>query len=256
MADAKNTLVAIERDTALRNAVIDAALDCIIMMDQEGLVVEFNPAAEQVFGYTREEAVGATLADLVIPKNLRDAHHNGLLNYLKTGEHAVLNKRIEVPATNKAGDELLVEDGVDLGEGAGIEQGPAQRADPVHEIGRQRARDDEVGPKGGAHDPKVDREGEGVTWDEPVFADNLRVDRVVNKGGLRPGMALQWGTYDVAYVAYDAAGNTATCGFKIYVLESFCPPLDPPEGGSQSCEDWGPGGRFKVCRIACNDGLR
>ena len=95
-----------------------------------------------------------------------------------------------------------------------------------------------------------------VTWDEPVFADNLRVDRVVNKGGLRPGMALQWGTYDVAYVAYDAAGNTATCGFKIYVLESFCPPLDPPEGGSQSCEDWGPGGRFKVCRIACNDGLR
>ena len=109
MADAKNTLVAIERDTALRNAVIDAALDCIIMMDQEGLVVEFNPAAEKVFGYTRDEAVGATLGDLIIPENLRDAHHNGLLHYLKTGEHAVLNKRIEVPATNKAGDELLVE---------------------------------------------------------------------------------------------------------------------------------------------------
>lgn len=109
MADAKNTLVAIERDTALRNAVIDAALDCIIMMDQDGLVVEFNPAAEQVFGYTREEAVGATLAELVIPENLRDAHHNGLEHYLKTGEHAVLNKRVEVPATNKAGDDLMVE---------------------------------------------------------------------------------------------------------------------------------------------------
>ncbi|MEL6725000.1 MAG: PAS domain S-box protein, partial [Pseudomonadota bacterium] len=73
MADAKTTLVAIERDSALRNAVIDAALDCIIMMDQDGLVVEFNPAAEQVFGYTREEAVGALLADLVIPQNLRNA---------------------------------------------------------------------------------------------------------------------------------------------------------------------------------------
>lgn len=109
MADAKNTLVAIQRDTALRNAVIDAALDCIIMMDQDGLVVEFNPAAEQVFGYTREEAVGATLADLVIPENLRNAHHTGLMHYLKTGEHAVLNKRVEVPATNKAGDDLLVE---------------------------------------------------------------------------------------------------------------------------------------------------
>ena len=77
MADAKSTLVAIERDTALRNAVIDAALDCIIMMDQEGLVVEFNPAAEKVFGYSREEAIGATLAELVIPPKLRDAHHDG-----------------------------------------------------------------------------------------------------------------------------------------------------------------------------------
>lgn len=109
MAETKKTLVAIERDTALRNAVIDAALDCIIMMDQHGIVVEFNPAAERVFGYTREEAVGGTLAELIIPENLRDAHHGGLVKYLETGEHAVLNKRIEVPATNKAGDELLVE---------------------------------------------------------------------------------------------------------------------------------------------------
>lgn len=109
MAEAKKTLVAIERDTALRNAVIDAALDCIIMMDQHGIIVEFNPAAEQVFGYSREEAVGATLSDLIIPASLQDAHHTGLEKYLKTGEHAVLNKRVEVPAMNKAGDDLLVE---------------------------------------------------------------------------------------------------------------------------------------------------
>lgn len=109
MADVKKTLVAIERDNALRNAVIEAALDCIIMMDQEGLIVEFNPAAEKTFGYTREEAVGGVLADLIIPKALQGAHHTGLAHYLNTGEHAVLNKRVEVPATNKAGDELLVE---------------------------------------------------------------------------------------------------------------------------------------------------
>ena len=40
------------------------------------------------------------------------------------------------------------------------------------------------------------------------------------------------------------------------IIGSFCPPLDPPVGGIQSCEDWGPGGRFKVCRIACNEGLK
>ena len=42
-----------------------------------------------------------------------------------------------------------------------------------------------------------------VNWDEPIFTDNVRVERVINKGGLKPGQALQWGTYDVAYVAYD-----------------------------------------------------
>ena len=109
MAENVTTLAAIERDAALRNAVIDAALDCIIMMNQDGLVVEFNPAAERVFGYERHEAVGARLADLIIPENLRGAHHDGLQKYLATGEHAVLNKRVEVPAVNKAGEELLVE---------------------------------------------------------------------------------------------------------------------------------------------------
>ena len=60
-----------------------------------------------------------------------------------------------------------------------------------------------------------------VNWDEPIFADNVRVEKVINKGGLKPGQALQWGTYDVAYVAYDEAGNTAQCDFKIYVLSKY-----------------------------------
>ena len=60
-----------------------------------------------------------------------------------------------------------------------------------------------------------------VSWDDPIFADNVRVDRVVNAGGLKPGRALQWGTYDVAYVAYDKAGNAAQCAFKIYVLSEL-----------------------------------
>ncbi|MEO1028063.1 MAG: PAS domain S-box protein [Pseudomonadota bacterium] len=109
MADGLDTLEVIQRDAALRNAVIEAALDCIVMMDEDGIVIEFNPAAEKVFGYKREEAVGAKLADLMIPENLRNAHHTGLAHYLNTGEHNVLNKRVEVPATNKAGDDLLVE---------------------------------------------------------------------------------------------------------------------------------------------------
>ena len=91
-----------------------------------------------------------------------------------------------------------------------------------------------------------------VSWDLPRFTDNDKIARMVEPN-LSRNQVLQWGIYDVSYIAYDLADNSAHCTFKIYVLESFCPPLDKPKGGDQSCEDWGPGGRFKVCRISCSD---
>lgn len=57
-----------------------------------------------------------------------------------------------------------------------------------------------------------------VTWDEPQFSDNVGVARVEEKSGHRPGQTLLWGTYHIAYVAYDQAGNSATCSFKVYLL--------------------------------------
>ena len=85
-----------------------------------------------------------------------------------------------------------------------------------------------------------------VTWDTPKFTDNQAVSTLnIQKPSLSPGQALHWGTYEISYIAYDDAGNSATCAFKIYVVEEFCPPLVPPEGGTQSCEDWGPGGIIK-----------
>lgn len=60
-----------------------------------------------------------------------------------------------------------------------------------------------------------------VTWDEPVFTDNVGVVKVEEKQGFRPGQTLLWGNYDIAYVAYDQAGNNAMCRFKVYVLGKF-----------------------------------
>lgn len=57
-----------------------------------------------------------------------------------------------------------------------------------------------------------------VNWDVPVFSDNVGVAKVVEKSGHRPGQNLAWGAYDIAYIAYDAAGNAATCTFKVTVL--------------------------------------
>ncbi len=93
----------------LNRAILDSALDCIITMDASGHVVEFNPAAERVFGFTREEAVGQELAGLIIPPRLRERHRQGLKHYLETGEGPVLGRRIEINAFRADGSEILVE---------------------------------------------------------------------------------------------------------------------------------------------------
>ena len=62
-----------QSDTRTR-AMIDAALDAIIAMDEFGFIREFNPAAERIFGYRRDETIGRPLADVIIPAGFRDAH--------------------------------------------------------------------------------------------------------------------------------------------------------------------------------------
>ena len=93
----------------LNRAILDSALDCIITMDANGLVREFNPAAERVFGYRREDAVGRELAELIIPPSLRERHRQGLAHYLATGEGPVLGRRIEIAGLRADGVEILVE---------------------------------------------------------------------------------------------------------------------------------------------------
>lgn len=95
-----------------------------------------------------------------------------------------------------------------------------------------------------------------VNWDEPQFTDNIGVVKIIERNGHRPGQTLLWGAYDITYIASDAAGNSATCTFKVSLLQEFCPPLADPLGGTQTCKDWGAGGQFKVCEIACNPGLK
>jgi PAS domain S-box-containing protein len=90
-------------------AILDSALDCVITMDHEGRVVEFNPAAEKTFGYRRDEAIGQLLSDLVIPPALRERHQKGLAHYLSTGEAPVLGKHLELTAVRRDESEFPVE---------------------------------------------------------------------------------------------------------------------------------------------------
>src|SRR5436305_5545476 len=93
----------------LYRGILDAALDCIITMDANGRVLEFNPAAERTFGFSRQEAIGKELAELIIPPQMREQHRRGLAHYLKTGEGPVIGKRIEIAGIRKDSSEILVE---------------------------------------------------------------------------------------------------------------------------------------------------
>ncbi len=95
--------------SVINRAILDTALDCIISMDQSGLILEFNPAAERVFGFSRSEAIGRELAELIVPPALRQSHRRGLSHYLATGEGPVLGRRIEINALRRDGSEILVE---------------------------------------------------------------------------------------------------------------------------------------------------
>jgi diguanylate cyclase (GGDEF)-like protein/PAS domain S-box-containing protein len=90
-------------------AVVDSALDCIIAMDADGHVLDFNPAAERTFGYARADIIGQRLADKIIPAAYRERHAKGLERYVATGQSNVLGKRIEITALRADGSEFPVE---------------------------------------------------------------------------------------------------------------------------------------------------
>ena len=104
----KSTLTLRESE-ARRAAILDTALDSVIAMDHQGRIVDFNPAAERTFGYRRDEVIGKTLAETIVPPSLRDSHRRGLARYLETGEGPVLGRRIELTGLRKDGSEFPVE---------------------------------------------------------------------------------------------------------------------------------------------------
>ena len=94
---------------ACHTAMLESALDAIVSMGADGIVLEWNPAAERTFGYAREDAVGRELAELIVPPDLRDAHRAGLSRNVATGEHTLLGRRLEMTAVRADGAELPVE---------------------------------------------------------------------------------------------------------------------------------------------------
>jgi PAS domain S-box-containing protein len=104
---------AVRQSEARKGAVLDSALDGVITIDHSGHVLEFNPAAERIFGHSAAEAVGRELAELVIPPTLRDRHRSALRRYVETGQSVLLGKRVELPGLRADGTEFPLELAID-----------------------------------------------------------------------------------------------------------------------------------------------
>ena len=100
---------ALEESEEQIRMIIGTALDAVITMDAHGMTTDWSTQAEKAFGWSRDEAVGRSLAELIIPVKLREAHERGIAKFLETGEGPVLNTRIEITAVHKDGHELPVE---------------------------------------------------------------------------------------------------------------------------------------------------
>ena len=89
--------------------IVERALDAIVVIESDGTVSGWNEQAQGIFGWSRAQIVGKSLADTIIPPEYREAHEAGLKRFMATGEGPLLNKRIEILGLHKDGRELQIE---------------------------------------------------------------------------------------------------------------------------------------------------
>ena len=108
-AEAQEVQERLARAEAARTSLLESALDAIVTIDHRGLVLEWNGAAERIFGHRREAVLGRRMADVIVPERYRAAHEAGMRRYLDTREGRILGQRLELPALRADGSEVPVE---------------------------------------------------------------------------------------------------------------------------------------------------
>ena len=95
-----------DRDARI-SAILDTAVDCIIIIDDQGRIEEYNNAAERLFGYTRRETLGRNVSMLMAEPH-RSAHDSYIRNFLNSRQPRIIGSGREVPARRKDGEEFPV----------------------------------------------------------------------------------------------------------------------------------------------------
>jgi PAS domain S-box-containing protein len=99
-----------ESARSMFDAAVSSSLDAVLVVDGRGKIAEFTGAAETVFGYTRAEAMGADMSELIVPEHFREAHRLGMKRFIETGEKKVIDAgRVRLEGLRKSGEVFPVE---------------------------------------------------------------------------------------------------------------------------------------------------
>jgi PAS domain S-box-containing protein len=102
----------LQASEARLRTILDTAGDAVVSINEGGRIVEFNRAAERIFGYPREEVIGQPMAPLLVPEHLRPAHAAGMARYLGGGPAHVIGRLVEIEGLKADGTTVPVELGI------------------------------------------------------------------------------------------------------------------------------------------------
>jgi diguanylate cyclase (GGDEF)-like protein/PAS domain S-box-containing protein len=94
---------------AWNRTIVESSYSGFVGTDGEGRIIEWNASSERIFGWTRAQALGCRLSDLIVPEHLREPHEAGMRRVIATGEHRVIDKQMELPAMTASGRRITVE---------------------------------------------------------------------------------------------------------------------------------------------------
>ena len=105
----RTVAASLEENLSRTQLLLDSAMDAVICMDQEGRVLIWNSRAEQMFGYSEAQAMGRTIAELIVPPELRDRHTAGMHRFMETGQPKIIGTRVEVVGMRADGSKFPIE---------------------------------------------------------------------------------------------------------------------------------------------------
>jgi PAS domain S-box-containing protein len=108
-AELTATMLVARTSQRMLQDIVDTALDAVVRMDKNAHVLDWNSKAEMIFGWTREEALGRPLQDLIIPAHLRETQLRSVRQFQRATDGVVQDARIEVFAMRRNGDEFPIE---------------------------------------------------------------------------------------------------------------------------------------------------